>query len=54
MVNSVSNSAAVTQQYVQNHQQAKASAKPKETQKPDTVVLSHKAAQGSDPDHDGD
>ena len=55
MVNSVSSSAAVSQQYLQNQQAAKASAKPKETQHPDTVALSAKAIQASgDVDHDGD
>jgi hypothetical protein len=53
MVNSVSSSAAVTQQYVQNQHPAKPPAKPKQAEKQDTVVLSHKAQTG-DPDHDGD
>ena len=53
MINSVSGSATVSQQYVQNQHPAKPPARTKESQKPDTVVLSHKA-QGGDPDHDGD
>ncbi len=53
MVNSVSRSSAVTEQYTHNQHPAKPPVKPKETQKPDTVVLSDKA-QGVDPDHDGD
>jgi len=55
MVNSVSGSAAVSQQYLQNQQAAKAPAKPKETQQPDTVTLSKQATQAAgDVDHDGD
>ena len=54
MINSVSSSAAVTQQYLQNSQAAKAPGKPKETQKPDTVVLSPQATKTADVDHDGD
>ena len=53
MVNSVSSSSAISQQYAQNQQPVKPPAKAKETQKPDTVHLSHKAQTG-DPDHDGD
>jgi hypothetical protein len=55
MVNSVSSSNAVAQQYIQNQQPARQPAKPKETQQPDTVVLSPKANQAAgDVDHDGD
>ena len=54
MINSVSSAAAVSQRYLQNHEPAKPPAKVKETQKPDTVVLSHQATQGGDGDHDGD
>ena len=53
MVNSVSSSSAIAQQYLQYQQPVKPPAKPKETQRPDTVQLSHQA-QGGDPDHDGD
>jgi hypothetical protein len=54
MVNSVSSSAALSQQYIQN-QAAKPPAKPAETQQPDTVKLSKHGAQASgDVDHDGD
>lgn len=55
MISSVSSSNAVAQQYVQNQHTARPPAKPKETQQPDTVVLSPKAAQAAgDVDHDGD
>jgi hypothetical protein len=55
MVNSVTSSAAVSQQYLQNQQAAKPPAKPKDTQPPDTVALSAKAIQAAgDVDHDGD
>jgi hypothetical protein len=54
MISSVSSSQAVSQ-YVQNQQPAKPPAKAKETQQPDTVVLSAKATQAAgDVDHDGD
>ena len=55
MINSVSSSSAVAQQYAQNQQAAKPHAKPKETQHSDTVVLSKQATQAAgDLDHDGD
>ena len=55
MVNSVSSSAAVSQQYIQNQHVAKPPAKPAETQQPDTVKLSKHGAQAAgDVDHDGD
>jgi hypothetical protein len=55
MVNSVSGSAAVSQQYLQNQQAAKAPAKHKETQQPDTVSLSKQGTQAAgDVDNDGD
>ena len=54
MINRVSSGAAAAQQYVQNQQAAKPPAKPKETQKPDTVHLSKQATKASDVDHDGD
>jgi len=55
MVNSVSSSSAVAQQYVHHQHAAKPPAKPKETQQQDTVELSHQATQAlSDVDHDGD
>ena len=55
MINSVSSSNAIAQQYAQNQQAAKAPAKPKETQHPDTVTLSKQATQAAgDVDHDGD
>ena len=53
MVHSVSSSSAIAQQYTHNPQPVKPPAKAKETQKADTVQLSHKAQTG-DPDHDGD
>jgi hypothetical protein len=53
MVNSVSSSSPVAQQYVQNQHPTKPPAKPKQAEQQDTVVLSHKA-QGGDQDHDGD
>jgi hypothetical protein len=55
MINSVSRSNAVAQQYAPSQQAAKPPAKPKETQQPDTVVLSKQATQAAhDIDHDGD
>ena len=55
MVNSVSSSAAVSQQYIQNQRAAKPPSKPAETQQPDTVKLSKHGAQAAgDVDHDGD
>lgn len=55
MVNSVTGSSAVSQQYLQNQQAAKQPAKPKDTQPPDTVAFSAKATQAAgDVDHDGD
>jgi len=54
MVNSVSSSAAVSQQYIQNQQAAKPPAKPTKTQQPDTVKLSKQATKAGDVDHDGD
>jgi hypothetical protein len=55
MINSVSGSAAVSQQYLQNQQAAKPPAKSKETDKPDTVELSKQGTQAAgDVDHDGD
>ena len=54
MINSVSSTAAVTQQYVHNQQPAKPPTKHKEAQKPDTVVLSQQATEAADADHDGD
>jgi hypothetical protein len=55
MISSVSSSNAVAQQYAPSQQAAKQAAKPKETQPPDTVVLSKQATQASgDVDHDGD
>ncbi len=53
MVNSVSKSSAVTEQYTHHPPAARPPVKPKETPKQDTVVLSPKA-QAADPDHDGD
>ena len=55
MSNSVSRTSAVAQQYAPSQQAAKPPAKPKETQQPDTVVLSKQATQAAgDVDHDGD
>ena len=55
MINSVSSSPAVAQQYAQSQQAAKPPAKPKETQPPDSVILSKQATQAAgDVDHDGD
>jgi hypothetical protein len=55
MVNSVSSSGAVSQQYLQDLLVAKAPAKHKETQQPDTVTLSKQGTQAAgDVDHDGD
>jgi hypothetical protein len=55
MINSVSRSNAVAQQYAPSQQAAKPPAKPKETPQPDTVVLSQQATQAAgDVDHDGD
>ncbi len=55
MVNSVSSSGAVSQQYLQDLLAAKAPAKHKETQQPDTVTLSKQGTQAAgDVDHDGD
>jgi len=55
MINRVSSSSPVAQQHVQNQQPAKPPNKPKENQKPDTVVLSKQATQAvGDVDHDGD
>jgi hypothetical protein len=55
MVNSVSRVSAVAQKDAASLQVAKPPAKPKETQQPDTVVLSKQATQAAgDVDHDGD
>jgi hypothetical protein len=55
MVNSVSRVSAVAQQDAASQQAAKPPAKPKDTQQPDTVVLSQQATQAAhDIDHDGD
>lgn len=55
MVNSVSSSAAVSQQYIQNQRAAKPPSKPAEAQQPDTVKLStHGTQAAGDVDHDGD
>ena len=55
MINSVSRSNAVALQYATSQQAAKPPAKPKDTQRPDTVVLSKEATQAArDVDHDGD
>lgn len=54
MVNSVNSTGAVSQQYLQNQQAAKAPPKPKETQQPDTVTLSKQGTQAAgDVDNDG-
>ena len=54
MISSVSSASAVSRQAVQNQQAARAPAKPKDTQKPDTVALSKQAQAAGDVDHDGD
>jgi hypothetical protein len=55
MINSVSRIGAVAQQDAASQQAANSPAKPKETQRPDSVVLIKHATQAAgDVDHDGD
>jgi hypothetical protein len=55
MINSVSRIGAVAQQDAGSQQAANSPAKPKETQRPDSVVLIKHATQAAgDVDHDGD
>jgi hypothetical protein len=55
MINSISRIGAIAQQDAPSQQATKAPAKPKETQRPDSVVLSKQATQAAgDVDHDGD
>ena len=55
MINSISRIGPIAQPDAAIQQAAKPPAKPKETQRPDSVVLSKQATQAAgDVDHDGD
>ena len=55
MIHSISRIGPVAQPDAASQQAAKPPAKPKETQRPDSVVLSKQATQAAgDVDHDGD